>query len=251
MGRPSATRIKNFKKEDLALQFMLAIGEDTITSFSRKTGITRDTISRYIQQKSDCPPDLRTLRTIADHSEDKCVTFESLALDAGYTKKDIDRLTSKNKKAKNDEKSVKEKIMSNMSEVVKTVGIIPHIPVAPGVYSNSQKKVDCMKAAEEAEKDVRVYSDTMSSMSPLSIVNLVGSYDVRCQPEFYIFDDPEKFKKFSKLVILHGVKKAVEYATPESAPVFMFPKDVLLEYVSDRPIREFYALNSNRFGVVL
>lgn len=250
MARPSATRIKNFKKEDLALQFMLAMGKDTIASFSSKTGIAKETISRYMKQKSDCPPNLSTLRIVADHSEDKCITFESLALDAGYTKKDIDRLTSKNKKAKNDGKSVKEKIMS-VSEVVKTVGIIPPMPVTPAVYSKPQKKVDYMKAAEEAEKAVKVYSNATSSMSLLSIVNLVGSYDVRCQPEFYIFDDPEKFKKFSKLVILHGVKKAVEYADRESAPVFMFPKDVLLEYVSDRPIRGFYALNSNRFGVVL
>lgn len=224
MGRISNDRIKRFKKDEFAIQLMMAMGDQQISKFCKSIGMRTTDLREYLNQQKDAPPAYNTLMKIVASSVDKSVTLESLALDAGFTKKTLQEYEAKHMPHETVMPPTKAKIVPKEEKPVQSVQPVKHVETKPAV------------------KDTLMLS---------AFIGTADSYDEYNPPVFFIFEGRDRFKAFGKLVRLHGLNKALEYATEKESPLFELKANVISKFLSDRPIMSFCALNGNKFAIVL
>ncbi len=229
--RISKDRVKRFNKEDFALHIMYIMGKDTIYTFSKKIGVDYTTIKKYVDLKASTYPTMTVIDKIARASKDDTITFEVLAKESGYTDAEIAAFKNEANHTVNNEKPRKVETTEKKTLVAPIVAVneVMHSKIEP---------IPKKKTLDEG-------------LSLSVLANFAESYDERCETSFYIFDDCEKFKNFGKLVRLHGVSTAMEYATDKESPLFVLEADIIIKFLLDRKVVKFCALNSNKFAVVV
>lgn len=74
---------RNFNKEDFAYLLKKAIGTRKQSEFAKETGLTKEHLCRFINQRLEVGPSLATLNRIAEHTTE--VSWNELYVAAGYS----------------------------------------------------------------------------------------------------------------------------------------------------------------------
>lgn len=242
MPKMSEERNKKFKKDDFALQLMIAIGDRPTSMFCKHVGVDYKMVKNYLNEARDIAPGFKFLKKIANASCDKSVTLESLAIASGFTKSMIEAKDKNETKAKEVKKPAEDKPKQE-KPVASTLSAASEnrIPATTVTYSKESFYVPNKKAP----------TDKKPSIDLSAFICLAETYDEHNPVKFYIFDNKDAFVKFGKLVRLYGLNKAMETAEKDERPVFDLDANIISKFLSDRPITMFSALNGNKIAIVL
>lgn len=218
MSRVSEERTKRFKKDDFALQLMVAIGSRSPSTFCKDAGLDYKTFKDYMNERRDTAPGFKFIKRVASISCDESVNLETLALASGFTQ------------LPKEDKSIKTPVIVR----------------------------DSIQQAKDVAREKKIYkpvdtetkTERKDSVDLSTFIRLAESYDEYSQVKYYIFDNKETFKKFGKLVRLYGLNKAMETAEKDERPIFELDRDTILKFISDKPIAGFSALNGNKVAIV-
>ena len=247
MPKMSEERSKKFKKDDFALQLMIAIGDRPTSMFCKQAGLDYKMVKNYLNEARDVAPGFKFLKRIANTSCDKSVTLESLAVASGFTKSMIEAKDKNETKVKEVKKPAEDKPKQE-KPVASTLSAASEnrIPATTVTYSSDRFLKESFYV-----QDKKAPTDKKPSIDLSTFICLAETYDEHNPVRFYIFDNKDAFVKFGKLVRLYGLNKAMDTAEKDERPVFDLDANIISKFLSDRPITMFSALNGNKIAIVL
>lgn len=240
MPKASKERSKKFKKDDFALQVMIAMGDRPVSVVCKKNGIDYRMVKDYMNENRDLAPGFKFLKKIASVSCDKSVNLESLALASGYASSEIEARMKKEAAAE-----PATKVVTNTTARTETNIVRPSLTGTNTVLENDAKPVPKVEHCDAYHARISSNSLVLSAF-----IKLAETYDEYSPVKYYIFDNKDAFKKFGKLVRLYGLNKAMETANKDERPIFELDRDTILKFLSDKPIAGFCALNGNKIAIV-